>query len=496
MTEQNGFNPSDIQNMDPKKENAFQADNAATDHGTWEKADDGVAAASSDTAAGSPYTDGSVPADAPDLNSAESIPSADAYTDPTGFGTQADASYPYYGTQETPYPPYTPQKRKAKAKKEKKPHHGAWLALVIACAFLFSFAGGAAGFAVAQNGVPFFNNASGSSGSESSSGDSVLQTGDGSSTAATTTSEVTELVANSVVEITTESVTTGSFFEQQILTGAGSGVIVTADGYIVTNNHVIEDSSRITVTLRDGTQYDATLVGTDEKTDLAVLKIDASGLQPAVFGSSSDLKVGEQAIVIGNPLGQLGGSVTSGIISALDREITVDGHTMALLQTDAAVNPGNSGGGLFNANGELVGIINAKSSGDNVEGLGFAIPSDTVKEVVDAIIQNGYVPGRVSLGLSVVDITDAQTAMMYRVDTLGVYILSVNEGSNAEKAGLQAGDRITAIGDKEVSSTSDITTALDEYSVGDQVQITIVRDGRTGTAAITLEEQSHTSSES
>ena len=312
MTEQNGFNPSDIQNMDPKKENAFQADNAATDHGTWEKADDGVAAASSDTAAGSPYTDGSVPADAPDLNSAESIPSADAYTDPTGFGTQADASYPYYGTQETPYPPYTPQKRKAKAKKEKKPHHGAWLALVIACAFLFSFAGGAAGFAVAQNGLPFFNNASGSSGSESSSGDSVLQTGDGSSTAATTTSEVTELVANSVVEITTESVTTGSFFEQQILTGAGSGVIVTADGYIVTNNHVIEDSSRITVTLRDGTQYDATLVGTDEKTDLAVLKIDASGLQPAVFGSSSDLKVGEQAIVIGNPLGQLGGSVTSG----------------------------------------------------------------------------------------------------------------------------------------------------------------------------------------
>lgn len=350
--------------------------------------------------------------------------------------------------------------------------------------------------AVAQNGLPFFNNASGSSGSESSSGDSVLQTGDGSSTAATTTSEVTELVANSVVEITTESVTTGSFFEQQILTGAGSGVIVTADGYIVTNNHVIEDSSRITVTLRDGTQYDATLVGTDEKTDLAVLKIDASGLQPAVFSSSSDLKVGEQAIVIGNPLGQLGGSVTSGIISALDREITVDGHTMALLQTDAAVNPGNSGGGLFNANGELVGIINAKSSGDNVEGLGFAIPSDTVKEVVDAIIQNGYVPGRVSLGLSVVDITDAQTAMMYRVDTLGVYILSVNEGSNAEKAGLQAGDRITAIGDKEVSSTSDITTALDEYSVGDQVQITIVRDGRTGTAAITLEEQSHTSSES
>ena len=208
------------------------------------------------------------------------------------------------------------------------------------------------------------------------------------------------------------------------------------------------------------------------------------------------MKVGEQAIVIGNPLGQLGGTVTSGIISALDREITVDGHTMNLLQTDAAVNPGNSGGGLFNSKGELVGIINAKSSGDDVEGLGFAIPSDTVKEVADALIKNGYVPGRVSLGLSVVDISDAQTAMMYRVDTLGVYILSVEEGSNAEKAGLQAGDRIVAVGDKEVSSSSDITTALDDYSVGDQVKITITRGGKTGTATVTLAEQSHANADS
>lgn len=143
-----------------------------------------------------------------------------------------------------------------------------------------------------------------------------------------------------------------------------------------------------------------------------------------------------------------------------------------------------------------MGIINAKSSGDDVEGLGFAIPSDTVKEVTDALIKNGYVPGRVSLGLSVVDISDAQTAMMYRVDTLGVYILSVEEGSNAEKAGLQAGDRIVAVGDKEVSSSSDITTALDDYSVGDQVKITITRGGKTGTATVTLAEQSHANADS
>ena len=401
----------------------------------------------------------------------------------------------YYAPQGMPYAPNIPQPQTTKPKKEKKPHRGAWLALVVACAFVFSFAGGAVGYAVMQNGLPFFN-AEDSAAKDSSAGDSVLQTGDGSAAAATTASEVTELSANSVVEITTENVTTGSFFQQQIQTGAGSGVIVTADGYIVTNNHVIEDSDKITVTLRDGTQYEAQLIGTDEKTDLAVLKIEASGLQPAVFGSSSDLKVGEQAIVIGNPLGQLGGTVTSGIISALDREITVDGHTMNLLQTDAAVNPGNSGGGLFNSKGELVGIINAKSSGDDVEGLGFAIPSDTVKEVADALIKNGYVPGRVSLGLSVVDISDAQTAMMYRVDTLGVYILSVEEGSNAEKAGLQAGDRIVAVGDKEVSSSSDITTALDDYSVGDQVKITITRGGKTGTATVTLAEQSHANADS
>lgn len=316
-----------------------------------------------------------------------------------------------------------------------------------------------------------------------------MNTSDDSTTAPTSVTDVADATANSVVEITTESVTTGNFFQQQILTGAGSGVIITADGYIVTNNHVIEDSSKITVTLRDGTKHEAKLVGTDVQTDLAVIKIEANGLTPAVFGDSDDLKVGEQAIVIGNPLGQLGGSVTSGIISALDREITIGGQVMNLLQIDAAVNPGNSGGGLFNAKGELVGVINAKSSGEDVEGIGFAIPSNTAKKVADELMKNGYVSGRASLGISVVQIDDAQTALMYRVDNIGVYILSVNEGSAAEKAGLQAGDRIVTINDTEVMETADLTAVLSTLNVGDQVKLTISRSGKIGTATVTLQEQ-------
>lgn len=392
----------------------------------------------------------------------------------------------YYVPQGASYPEM-PQAKKQK--KEKKPHHGAWLAAVIACAFLFSFIGSAAGFVVAQNGLPFLTE------KETSKNDSILQTGSGGAPA-TTVSEVADIAADSVVEITTESATTGNFFQQQILTGAGSGVIVTADGHIVTNHHVIEGSNKITVTLHDGTKHEAKLIGSDEKTDLAVLKIEATGLKPVTFGSSADLKVGEQAVVIGNPLGQLGGSVTSGIISALDREITVEGHTMRLLQTDTAVNPGNSGGGLFNAKGELVGIINAKSGGENVEGIGFAIPSDTVKEIVNALMKDGYVPGRVALGINVVEISDVQTAMQYRVDTLGVYIASVNEGSQSEKAGLKAGDRLVAIGNREITSIADITTALDDYSVGDSVKVTVAREGKTGTATIKLEEKTHTAAES
>lgn len=305
---------------------------------------------------------------------------------------------------------------------------------------------------------------------------------------ALTIEQVVDLVADSVVEITTEVTVTGTRMTQYISEGAGSGVIVSSDGYIVTNAHVIEDASKITVTLKDGTSYEAAIVGSDSKTDIAVLKIDADGLTPVIYGSSADISVGDTAIVIGNPLGQLGGTVTTGIISALDREITIDDEVMTLLQTDAAVNPGNSGGGLFNIYGELVGIVNAKSSGEDVEGLGFAIPIDLVKSVIEDIIEYGYVTGRVDIGLTFIDITDSFTAMSYRVSEYGVYILKVEEGSNAEKEGLTAGLIVTAVNGTAIESVSDINAVTSKLSIGDTLSVTVQNGSKTKTYDYTLVE--------
>lgn len=297
-----------------------------------------------------------------------------------------------------------------------------------------------------------------------------------STSSTSTVADVAAKAAQSVVEIVTETVSTDVFMQQYISEGAGSGVILTSDGYIVTNNHVIQSSSKIHVTLKDGTVHEARLVGTDSETDIAVVKIDAGVLVPAIYGDSSTLVVGETAIAIGNPLGQLGGTVTDGIISALDREITIDNETMTLLQTNAAINPGNSGGGLFNSKGELIGIVNAKSSGSGIEGLGFAIPVNTAKPVIDDIIAYGYARGRIDTGLSFVDVTSPQSAWMYRVSYLGVYISKVAENSNAFKSGLRSGDLILAVDNKAITSTSDIKKALKDKSVGNSITLTVFRN--------------------
>lgn len=287
---------------------------------------------------------------------------------------------------------------------------------------------------------------------------------------------VAEKSADSVVEIVTESVQTGSFMGQYISEGAGSGVILTVDGYIVTNHHVINGANKIKVTLKNGADYDARLIGTDPQTDIAVLKIEAKNLNAAVMGNSDALVVGEVAVAIGNPLGQLGGTVTDGIISALDREITIDGEQMTLLQTNAAINPGNSGGGLFNAKSELIGVVNAKSSGSDVEGLGFAIPVNTVRAIVDDIIEYGYVKGRISTGMSYLDITNSSSAWMYRVRYIGVYVNGVEHGSNAEMAGLRAGDLILAVNGTEVSTTAEIEKILKNSKIGEYVTYTVYRN--------------------
>lgn len=303
-----------------------------------------------------------------------------------------------------------------------------------------------------------------------------------------TVPQVAALVKNSVVEITTEQIVTGSFMQQYVSEGAGSGVIITADGYIVTNNHVIEGATNINVRLADGTEYAAKLIGTDAKSDLAVIKIEATDLTPAAYGSSSELEVGETVVAVGNPLGELGGTVTSGIISALDREITIDNTTMSLLQTDTAINPGNSGGGMFNTSGQLVGIVNAKSAGEEIEGLGFAIPIDTAAKVVEDLISHGYVTGRVDPGFTFVEVNDAMTAMMYRVSDMGLYVSAVSNGSDAAKAGFQSGDYVISMDGTKVSSAAEANAIIDAKSVGDTLTVVIKRSGTEQTITMTLSE--------
>lgn len=301
---------------------------------------------------------------------------------------------------------------------------------------------------------------------------------------------IQEIIAkneNSVVAITTGSVSTDSWARQYVTEGAGSGIVYSKDGYILTNNHVIDGASTIEVTLHDGTTYDATLVSTDEQSDVAVLKIDADNLTPVTLGDSSELNVGDLAVAIGNPLGTLAGTATDGIISGLEREITLEGKSMTLLQISASINPGNSGGGVFDQYGNLIGLVVAKSSGSDVEGLGFAIPVNTVKEVADSLIENGYVEGRPAAGVTIIDLTSASEAMKYGVDVTGVYIKEVT-GENAEKAGLQAGDLIYMIDGEKVTSSDMLVRRIQEHEVGDKVKLTIVRNDQMQEIEVTLQD--------
>ena len=284
--------------------------------------------------------------------------------------------------------------------------------------------------------------------------------------------EIAAFTSSNVVEIYTETTINSGRMRQFVTEGAGSGVIVSTDGYIVTNNHVIEGSSKITVRLNIGVDYEAELIGRDSKTDLAVLKINATGLQSAVFGNSDNLVVGELAVAVGNPLGKLGGTVSEGIISALSRNIEIDGYMMTLLQTTATVNPGNSGGGLFNGYGELIGVVNAKSGGSGIEGIGFAIPSNLAKSIIEALIEYGYIPGRIDFGVTLIDVLNPMTAMMYRLQTFGVYV-SQADSENA----FTSGDRIVSINGKDIGSTEDINELLAAHKVGDVLSVVTSRSG-------------------
>ena len=300
--------------------------------------------------------------------------------------------------------------------------------------------------------------------------------------------QIASVVSPSVVAITTEQMSSSQtwFGGYYVQSGAGSGVIISQDGYILTCAHVVSGATSVKVQLNGSDEsYDATVVGQDSTSDVAVLKIEATGLTPAVIGDSDALAVGEVAVAVGNPLGTLSNTVTDGIVSALNRQVTVQNNDMTLIQTDASISPGNSGGGLFNGNGELIGIVNAKSSYSEAEGIGFAIPINTAMEIGQQLIENGSV-ARPALGVKIVDVTDSQTAQQLGVSTMGVYVVEVTQGSGAEAAGVQAGDRVLAVDDTAVSDSSALKNYLKDKSIGDTVSLQVERDGKVQTLEVTL----------
>ena len=291
--------------------------------------------------------------------------------------------------------------------------------------------------------------------------------------------EIAQKVSPSVVGITNKGISSNSYFNLNIPVeqGYGSGIIISADGYIVTNNHVISGASEVIVSLTNGEEYTAEIVGTDSQTDLAVLKIEATGLDAAVLGTSSNLLVGEQVIAIGNPLGQqFSGSVTMGIVSALNRTMTIDEATYKLIQTDAAINEGNSGGALVNSAGEVIGINSVKVSGSGVEGLGFAIPIDEAKPIIQDLIDHGYVRGRPSIGVEIIEITKSIAYYYDLPSSYGLYVVQPIKDGGADKAGIRANDIIIACNGEKVETLEALNEIKNEFVAGDTITLTVLRN--------------------
>ena len=306
-----------------------------------------------------------------------------------------------------------------------------------------------------------------------------------------TAGEIYNLACQQVVGITTEITQTNFFGQTSSSAVAGTGFIISDDGYILTNNHVVayavRDGLSVTVMTYDGTQYDAEIVGADEGNDIAVLKIEATGLNPVVFADSESIAVGDTVYAVGNPLGELDFTMTTGLVSALDRTITTDESYVPInmFQIDAAVNPGNSGGPVYNAAGQVIGVVTAKSSATGVEGLGFAVPANDAVNIANELMENGFVVSRVQLGIETR--TLSSSAARYYGQGAGVYVVEVNPGSCAEAAGLRPGDVITAVEGKETATYEALKTVLRGYAPGDEVELTIYRNDEERTITVRLD---------
>ena len=374
-----------------------------------------------------------------------------------------------------------------------KKHHrgiGRVVALLLSCAVI-SAACGFGGAILAQNG--------------SSTGKTTVQQSNRTATTVNvkkvdgqtlmSPAEVYASTVNSVVSINCSAVSTNIFGQQTESASSGSGFIYTADGYIVTNQHVIANASSINVTLYNGDTYPATLVGSDSDYDVAVLKIDAKDLPAVTLGNSTDVNVGDNVMAIGNPLGELTFSMSSGIVSCVNRAINVEGTPFNMIQVDASINPGNSGGPLMNLYGEVVGIVSAKYSSyadTTVEGLGFAIPINDVQSIISDIMENGSVTDKAYMAITAGTMTQ-QMAAQYKINaTEGVFVYSVEDGGAGDKAGLKLGDVITKLNDTQITSMEDLSAAKKGFKAGDTVTLTVLRDGQEITTQLTFDAQPQT----
>ena len=374
-----------------------------------------------------------------------------------------------------------------------KKHHrgiGRVVALILSCAVI-SAACGFGGAILAQNG--------------SSTGKTTVQQSNRTATTVNvkkvdgqtlmSPAEVYASTVNSVVSINCSAVSTNIFGQQTESASSGSGFIYTADGYIVTNQHVVANASSINVTLYNGDTYPATLVGSDSDYDVAVLKIDAKDLPAVTLGNSTDVNVGDTVMAIGNPLGELTFSMSSGIVSCVNRAINVEGTPFNMIQVDASINPGNSGGPLMNLYGEVVGIVSAKYSSyadTTVEGLGFAIPINDVQSIISDIMENGSVTDKAYMAITAGTMTQ-QMAAQYKINTTeGVFVYSVEDGGAGDKAGLKLGDVITKLNDTQITSMEDLSAAKKNFKAGDTVTLTVLRDGQEITTQLTFDAQPQT----
>ena len=366
----------------------------------------------------------------------------------------------------------------------KKSGFGRMIAIALCCSVLGGALGAGGTYAVMSGNAPQLNSAVIYESTREMPTLNVAYS-DGDSSPELSAADVYELNVNSAVGITT-SVDTNFFGYRTTSAASGSGFILTENGYIVTNYHVIADANSITVTTFDGSSYPAEPVGYDEDNDIAVLKIDAEGLKPVTLGDSGKSRVGDQVCAIGNPLGELTFSLTGGLISALDRNVTIEGTAMNLIQTDCAINSGNSGGPLFNMYGEVIGITNAKISGNSmseasVDNIGFAIPINSVKDIITGIITDGTVE-KPYIGVTI----SALGSEYRRFGLYGVVIQEVEEDSPADKAGLKADDVITAVNGEEITDNSDLTGAVSKCRDGDVLKLSVTRQGEKLEISVTV----------